>query len=143
MGWHSSTFSPLFPVFFFLFPLKQCMILISISPLRLCDEATSALDSTTESEILSALKTLANNRTSIFIAHRLTTAMQCDEVTVVGSDHARLCKIFNSLFYMHHVAFDACIYLFICFSISTMFYLLSTPSPNVSPFISHYFSLLL
>ncbi|PHT72481.1 ATP-binding cassette sub-family B member 7, mitochondrial [Capsicum annuum] len=46
----------------------------------LCDEATSALDSTTESEILSALKSLANNRTAIFIAHRLTTAMQCDEV---------------------------------------------------------------
>lgn len=49
----------------------------------LCDEATSALDSTTESEILNALKTLANNRTSIFIAHRLTTAMQCDEIIVL------------------------------------------------------------
>lgn len=49
--------------------------------LRLCDEATSALDSTTEAEILNALKSLANNRTSIFIAHRLTTAMQCDEVS--------------------------------------------------------------
>lgn len=47
---------------------------------RLCDEATSALDSTTEAEILNALKSLANDRTSIFIAHRLTTAMQCDEV---------------------------------------------------------------
>jgi len=46
----------------------------------LCDEATSALDSTTEAEILSALKSVAKNRTSIFIAHRLTTAMQCDEV---------------------------------------------------------------
>ncbi|KAM3325892.1 ABC transporter B family member 25 [Capsicum chacoense] len=49
----------------------------------LCDEATSALDSTTESEILSALKSLANNRTAIFIAHRLTTAMQCDEIIVL------------------------------------------------------------
>nr|XP_010921213.1 ABC transporter B family member 25, mitochondrial [Elaeis guineensis] len=49
----------------------------------LCDEATSALDSTTEAEILNALKTLANNRTSIFIAHRLTTAMQCDEIIVL------------------------------------------------------------
>lgn len=49
----------------------------------LCDEATSALDSTTEAEILSALKFLANNRTSIFIAHRLTTAMQCDEIIVL------------------------------------------------------------
>ncbi|KAK9998982.1 hypothetical protein SO802_018585 [Lithocarpus litseifolius] len=49
----------------------------------LCDEATSALDSTTEAEILSALKSLANDRTSIFIAHRLTTAMQCDEIVVL------------------------------------------------------------
>ncbi|KAF8364678.1 hypothetical protein HHK36_033358 [Tetracentron sinense] len=49
----------------------------------LCDEATSALDSTTEAEILSALNSLANNRTSIFIAHRLTTAMQCDEIIVL------------------------------------------------------------
>ncbi|XP_008793410.1 ABC transporter B family member 25, mitochondrial [Phoenix dactylifera] len=51
--------------------------------IMLCDEATSALDSTTEAEILNALKTLANNRTSIFIAHRLTTAMQCDEIIVL------------------------------------------------------------
>lgn len=49
----------------------------------LCDEATSALDSTTEAEILNALKTLSKNRTSIFIAHRLTTAMQCDEIIVL------------------------------------------------------------
>ncbi|CAA3020148.1 ABC transporter B family member 25, mitochondrial [Olea europaea subsp. europaea] len=48
-------------------------------PILFCDEATSALDSTTEAEILDALKSLANDRTSIFIAHRLTTAMQCDE----------------------------------------------------------------
>ncbi|KAG6513286.1 hypothetical protein ZIOFF_023599 [Zingiber officinale] len=49
----------------------------------LCDEATSSLDSTTEAEILSALKNLSNNRTSIFIAHRLTTAMQCNEIIVL------------------------------------------------------------
>ncbi|CAK8537984.1 unnamed protein product [Lathyrus sativus] len=49
----------------------------------LCDEATSALDSTTEAEILSALKSVSKNRTSIFIAHRLTTAMQCDEIIVL------------------------------------------------------------
>ncbi|KAL0370885.1 UNVERIFIED_CONTAM: ABC transporter B family member 25 [Sesamum angustifolium] len=52
-------------------------------PILLCDEATSALDSTTEAEILNALKSLANDRTSIFIAHRLTTAMQCDEIVVL------------------------------------------------------------
>ncbi|KAK4492135.1 hypothetical protein RD792_002932 [Penstemon davidsonii] len=52
-------------------------------PIMFCDEATSALDSTTEAEILSALKCLTTNRTSIFIAHRLTTAMQCDEIIVL------------------------------------------------------------
>lgn len=61
---------------------------------RLCDEATSALDSTTEAEILNALKTLANNRTSIFIAHRLTTAMQCDEVF----DHPSVLAIFMGFY---------------------------------------------
>ncbi|KAG5567115.1 hypothetical protein RHGRI_002624 [Rhododendron griersonianum] len=49
----------------------------------LCDEATSALDSTTEAEVLNALKSLASNRTSVFVAHRLTTAMQCDEIIVL------------------------------------------------------------
>jgi energy-coupling factor transporter ATP-binding protein EcfA2 len=49
---------------------------------RLCDEATSALDSSTEGEILASLRSLANDRTAIFIAHRLTTAMQCDEVSI-------------------------------------------------------------
>ncbi|XP_019188583.1 PREDICTED: ABC transporter B family member 25, mitochondrial isoform X1 [Ipomoea nil] len=68
--------------------------------IMLCDEATSALDSTTEAEILGALKSLSNNRTSIFIAHRLTTAMQCDEIIVLengrvveqGSHEALLLK---------------------------------------------------
>jgi ABC transporter ATM len=47
---------------------------------RLCDEATSALDSTTEASILNSLMSLSVDRTSIFIAHRLTTASLCDEV---------------------------------------------------------------
>ncbi|KAL7582268.1 hypothetical protein Lser_V15G42072 [Lactuca serriola] len=52
-------------------------------PILLCDEATSALDSTTEAEILTALRSLANNRTAVFVAHRLTTAMQCDQIIVL------------------------------------------------------------
>uniref|UniRef100_A0A1J3F8E6 ABC transporter B family member 23, mitochondrial n=1 Tax=Noccaea caerulescens TaxID=107243 RepID=A0A1J3F8E6_NOCCA len=49
----------------------------------LCDEATSALDSKTEAEIMKTLRSLASNRTCVFIAHRLTTAMQCDEIIVL------------------------------------------------------------
>ncbi|KAG5222507.1 ABC transporter family member [Salix suchowensis] len=56
---------------------------LKAAPIMLCDEATSALDSTTEAEILNALKSLSSNRTSVFIAHRLTTAMLCDEIIVL------------------------------------------------------------
>ncbi|KAM0829465.1 hypothetical protein ACQ4PT_066857 [Festuca glaucescens] len=49
----------------------------------LCDEATSALDSTTEASILNSLMSLSVDRTSIFIAHRLTTASLCDEIIVL------------------------------------------------------------
>eukprot|EP00262_Sarcandra_glabra_P010524 TRINITY_DN25812_c0_g1_i1.p1 TRINITY_DN25812_c0_g1~~TRINITY_DN25812_c0_g1_i1.p1 ORF type:complete len:298 (-),score=51.85 TRINITY_DN25812_c0_g1_i1:138-977(-) len=58
-------------------------VFLKAPAILLCDEATSALDSTTEAEILNALKSLANNRTSVFIAHRLTTAMHCDEILVL------------------------------------------------------------
>ncbi|CAI6008512.1 unnamed protein product [Closterium sp. NIES-65] len=57
------------------------------APILLCDEATSALDSVTEGAILTALQSLARNRTSIFVAHRLTTAMQCDEIVVLDEGH--------------------------------------------------------
>ena len=46
----------------------------------LCDEATSSLDGSTEQEVLSAFHRLAHGRTSVFVAHRLSTAAQCDQV---------------------------------------------------------------
>lgn len=49
----------------------------------LFDEATSALDSKTEKEVLEALSKLAAGRTSIFVAHRLSTAAQCDQIVVL------------------------------------------------------------
>lgn len=49
----------------------------------LCDEATSALDSRTEQQILGSLRALAAGRTSIFIAHRLSTAATCDKIVVL------------------------------------------------------------
>lgn len=49
----------------------------------LFDEATSALDTTTEREILESLAALAAGRTSIFVAHRLSTAASCDQIVVL------------------------------------------------------------
>ena len=55
----------------------------------LFDEATSALDSATERSILATLSHMGRGRTSIFVAHRLSTAAQCDQVqccdTAVGN----------------------------------------------------------
>lgn len=53
------------------------------SPILLCDEATSALDTGTENDILGSLQQLARGRTSLFIAHRLSTAQQADKVVVL------------------------------------------------------------
>lgn len=54
------------------------------APILLCDEATSALDTTTESEIMASLHRLAENRTTILIAHRLSTVQDADQILVMG-----------------------------------------------------------
>ncbi|MCQ8241364.1 ABCB family ABC transporter ATP-binding protein/permease [Rhizosaccharibacter radicis] len=48
------------------------------------DEATSALDTHTESEIQSALRTVAADRTTLIIAHRLSTVVDADEILVLA-----------------------------------------------------------
>lgn len=52
-------------------------------PILVLDEATSALDSFTEQEIQKALKTVSQNRTTVVIAHRLSTVIEADEIIVL------------------------------------------------------------
>ena len=56
--------------------LKQPMIL-------LFDEATSALDTNTEREIQKSLDDVSANRTTLIIAHRLSTVVDADEILVL------------------------------------------------------------
>jgi len=57
--------------------------LIKNPPILVLDEATSALDSKTEEAILSTLDRLARNRTTITIAHRLSTVVSSDLILVL------------------------------------------------------------
>ncbi len=55
-------------------------------PVLILDEATSALDNVTEAMIQQSLDELTKGRTTIVVAHRLTTVMNADEIIVVNED---------------------------------------------------------
>lgn len=70
------------------------------APILVLDEATSALDSESEALIQDALNTLMKNRTSVVIAHRLSTVANLDRIIVLengkiveqGTHHDLLAK---------------------------------------------------
>jgi ABC-type transport system involved in Fe-S cluster assembly fused permease/ATPase subunit len=57
--------------------------LLKNPPILILDEATSALDSRTEGEILDTLQAIERGRTTIVIAHRLSTVVHADEIVVL------------------------------------------------------------
>tara|TARA_Y100000590_G_scaffold468553_1_gene651690 strand:+ start:728 stop:2485 length:1758 start_codon:yes stop_codon:yes gene_type:complete len=57
--------------------------IIKKSPILLLDEATSSLDNLTENKIQESIKKLMKNRTSLIIAHRLTTIEDADLIYVI------------------------------------------------------------
>ncbi len=62
--------------------------LLTNPKILILDEATAAVDAYTESKIQDALEKLLSNRTSIVIAHRLTTIKNSDRILVL--DHGEL-----------------------------------------------------
>ncbi|MBE9173919.1 ATP-binding cassette domain-containing protein, partial [Cyanobium sp. LEGE 06143] len=57
--------------------------LIKNAPILLLDEATSALDSASEQVVQEALDRLMSNRTTLVVAHRLSTVVNADRICVI------------------------------------------------------------
>ncbi len=57
--------------------------ILKAPPILMLDEATSALDTQTEQEIQAALDVVSRGRTTLVIAHRLSTVISADEIIVL------------------------------------------------------------
>jgi ATP-binding cassette subfamily B protein len=75
------------------------------APILVLDEATSSLDSESERLIQDALKNLMTGRTTIVIAHRLSTVMQMDRIVVIDDGriieqgkHKELLRLKNGIY---------------------------------------------
>lgn len=61
--------------------------ILADAPILVLDEATSALDSESEALVQDALRTLMHGRTSIVVAHRLSTVASLDRIVVLSDGH--------------------------------------------------------
>lgn len=83
------------------------------APVLILDEATSALDTESERLIQDALETLQQNRTSIVVAHRLSTIENADQILVIeqgqileSGDHLSLLNKEGAYAQLHKLQFS-------------------------------------
>ena len=88
--------------------------LLKNAPILILDEATSALDTESERIIQTALEDLMKDRTTLVIAHRLSTVETADRIVVLDAvhivesgTHAALVAKGGAYAALHHMQFDA------------------------------------
>lgn len=88
--------------------------LLKNSPILILDEATSALDTEAERIIQAALERLMHNRTTLVIAHRLSTVERADRILVLDAGrvvesgtHAELLELNGQYASLHRMQFNA------------------------------------
>lgn len=64
--------------------LAIARVFLKNPPIVIFDEATSALDNKTEAVVQESLEKLARNRTTLIIAHRLSTVQHADRIFVLS-----------------------------------------------------------
>lgn len=69
--------------------LSIARIFLKNPPVLILDEATSALDTATEARISAAFDRLSEGRTTLVIAHRLSTVRNADEIIVIDEEGIR------------------------------------------------------
>jgi ATP-binding cassette subfamily B protein len=87
--------------------------LLKNPPILIFDEATSALDSANERAIQAELQGVARNKTTLVIAHRLSTVVDAHEILVLDSGrivergtHAQLLALGGHYASLHHLQFQ-------------------------------------
>lgn len=85
--------------------LSIARAIVRNAPILLLDEATSALDNESEAKVQQALETVMRDRTTIVIAHRLSTVINADKIVVMEAgrvveegSHAELLAIQNGIY---------------------------------------------
>ena len=62
---------------------NDCGVMLRLPPVLILDEATSSIDTRTEQKVQSAFARLMQGRTSIVVAHRLSTIREADVILVM------------------------------------------------------------
>ena len=91
--------------------LSIARVFLKNPPILIFDEATSALDNESEKIVQESLEKLASNRTTLVIAHRLTTIQNAEKILVLGDEgivesgtHEELLRqggVYEKLYHLH------------------------------------------
>lgn len=75
----------------------HCPCILRNPKILILDEATSALDSISEKKIQDSIQKLVKGRTTLIVAHRLSTIRNADRIAVIGKGNVLECGAYEEL----------------------------------------------
>ena len=77
--------------------LSIARAMLKNAPILILDEATSALDSISEKKIQDSIQKLVKGRTTLIVAHRLSTIRNADRIAVIEKGNVLECGSYEEL----------------------------------------------